>query len=78
LTSVALGWFAGHLLGRRVLQLLEAVVRRIPIAAAICSGAKHSVRLVLVSVIRKYRWLEKKHSELRGGSEPLQSGLHTT
>ncbi|MDP1534951.1 MAG: DUF502 domain-containing protein [Rubrivivax sp.] len=40
LLLVTLGWFAGRLLGRRVLQLLEAVVRRIPIAAAIYGGTK--------------------------------------
>jgi uncharacterized membrane protein len=35
-----LGWFAGRVVGRRVLALLEALLRRIPIAAAIYGGTK--------------------------------------
>ncbi|MCW5633260.1 MAG: DUF502 domain-containing protein [Rubrivivax sp.] len=41
-----LGWFAGRVVGRRALALLEALVRRIPVAAAIYGGTKRFLSVV--------------------------------
>ena len=43
---VVLGWFAGRLVGRRVLEMFEALVRRVPIAAAIYGGTKRFLSVV--------------------------------
>lgn len=41
-----LGWFAGRVIGRRALALFEALVQRIPIAAAIYGGTKRFLSVV--------------------------------
>lgn len=41
-----LGWFASRVIGRRILDALEAVVQRIPLAAAIYGGTKRFLSVV--------------------------------
>ncbi len=43
---VLLGWFASRLIGRRILDALEAVVQRIPLVAAIYGGTKRFLSVV--------------------------------
>ena len=41
-----LGWFASRVIGRRILDALEAVVQRIPLVAAIYGGTKRFLTVV--------------------------------
>ncbi len=41
-----LGWFASRVIGRRILDALEAVVQRIPLVAAIYGGTKRFLSVV--------------------------------
>ena len=43
---IALGWFASRVIGRRALEAFEAIVRRIPLVAAIYGGTKRFLTIV--------------------------------